>query len=270
MALLSFISHYNQNAYFNMAFDEWLFEQVLKNRDQIYLRLYSWSDRGGITFGVNQQLAKAVDLDRADGIPIIRRITGGRAIYHDPSELTYSVALNSRQLSEKEDLSLSESSQKIAQMLVLFLDKAGIESHYVRKSSPENARPDFFHRQPCFESFAKYELASAGRKVIASAQRRFEGCLLQHGSIKLNPPVYHPALYDGNVNDKTSKALLPLEESRFNYYRDCLKEAAREFFKAELVAFKFTGSDQMSISAMEKNVKKNALAKREIIKHKSA
>lgn len=270
MAALFYIGHYDHPAQYNMAFDEWLFERVIKNPNHIYLRLYSWTDKGGITFGFNQKIEKAVDLSQVDSMPVIRRITGGRAIYHDPSELTYSVALNSRLWSGEGKESLSKSSEKIAEMLVLFLEKAGIQSHYVRKSSPQNARPDFFHSQPCFESFAKYELSSADRKVIASAQRRYQSFLLQHGSIKLAPPVYHAALQANSVKEKRSSVLTPLSKDEFKRFEKYFIASAEEFFGMETLDLSLSEKEQEELDTVIKIIKNNALKKRDIIKQKSS
>ena len=43
---------------------------------------------------MNQRDETALDFTKLNGINPIRRITGGRAIYHDPSELTYSIAFD--------------------------------------------------------------------------------------------------------------------------------------------------------------------------------
>lgn len=270
MASLYFISHFNHPAYFNMAFDEWLFEQAIENPNNIYVRLYSWSDRGGITYGYNQQTEKAVDLTKIGETPVIRRITGGRAIYHDPSELTYAIALNDSHLGGEGVSSLAKSSKKIAEMLILFLQEAGIRSHYVRKSSSQNSQPDFFHTQPCFESFAKYELSADNRKIIASAQRRHQSFLFQHGSIKLSPPVYHAALQANIDKDKQSSVLRELTKEEFDRYRDFLKHTAENFFGLKALGLSPTEREQINIIELCENIKNNAFKKRDIIKQKSS
>jgi lipoate-protein ligase A len=186
--------HYSAAPDFNMGFDEWLLHSVVQKPQQLHFRLYSWSE-GTITIGRNQQLESAVDLGRVGDTPVIRRVTGGRALFHDPSEITYAVAwdMNScpsaslRQQGTRAHRSLSEA-------LVSFLNAIQIPAAIVRSSAPRNARPGFFHKAPCFASHARWEIASEGQKVVASAARRYGSAVLQHGAIKLRGAAAHPAL----------------------------------------------------------------------------
>ncbi len=198
-----FFSHYAGNHYFNMAFDEWMYRAVCDTSGLLILRLYTW-EVGTITFGYNQRESTAYDNARVGDTPVIRRVTGGRAVYHDLSEITYSVAVNtSDEPGKRVGNTVSTSSAAIATALARFLQRVGHQADYARRSSPENARPEFFHKAPCFASSAMYELHSEGRKVVASAQKRQGDCLLQHGAIKLYGLASHPAL-DGREED-TSK-----------------------------------------------------------------
>ena len=86
-------SQYGCDPYENMAADEWLMEQAFSRPGYVALRLYTWN-AGAITFGYNQDVDRAVDYSALNGTPLIRRITGGRALYHDPSELTYAIVVN--------------------------------------------------------------------------------------------------------------------------------------------------------------------------------
>ena len=55
------------------------------------LRLYQWEEPT-LSIGMAQQIDRHVNLDycRAKQIPVIRRVTGGKAVLHS-SELTYSL-----------------------------------------------------------------------------------------------------------------------------------------------------------------------------------
>lgn len=185
-----------------MAFDEQLLARSLDLPGSTFLRLYTWRS-GTITFGYNQRQNAALDWTRVGRTPVIRRVTGGRAIFHDVSELTYSIVVNGRGHSSSKLVgSISTVSAAVASALASFLESIGVQATYERQSAPENALPAFFHKAPCFSSVAKYELVSSGRKVIASAQKRLSDALLQHGSIKLHGLVKHPAL-DSDVDSIT-------------------------------------------------------------------
>ena len=186
-----FFDHYAKDSYYNMAFDDWLLQRSIEYESCFFLRLYSWSP-GGITIGVNQNEHKAIEFDNLNKTPVIRRITGGRAIYHDESELTYSLVVKNNQISDSRYLNILNTD--ITKALMLFLKEVDIGSEFVKKSSRSNAIKGFFHKAPCFDSFAKYEITSNSQKIIASAQRKFGNVILQHGSIKINGIVKHPAI----------------------------------------------------------------------------
>jgi lipoate-protein ligase A len=189
-----FFCHYAGSPFFNMAFDEWLLQRALSEPGFVSLRLYTWQP-GAITFGFNQKKELALDFSSVSGTPVMRRITGGRAIYHDPGEITYSIAANTRNLdSAKLNGSLSGTSHAIAEALTGFLGRLGIPSHYLRRSSSIESKPIYCEVPACFVSAARYEIVTGSRKIVASAQRRIGGAFLQHGSIKMNGIAAHPAL----------------------------------------------------------------------------
>jgi len=188
-----FVTH-EGNPYFNMALDEWLLRQALCDPGFVAFRLYTWLP-AAITIGLNQRADVALDWRAVGNTVVIRRATGGRAIYHDSSELTYSVVLGedaTRRLCSGR--SASRISALIAQGLTRFLAQRGIGAEFVRRSSLLDQRPVAGHTAPCFASSARHELVSGGRKVVASAQRRIGEAVLQHGSIKAGGVAYHAAL----------------------------------------------------------------------------
>jgi lipoate-protein ligase A len=192
-------AHFAGKPYFNMAFDDWIAQRVMAINGAVLLRLYTWK-QPTITFGFHQSTERAFDRSQLGGIPAIRRITGGRALLHDPSELTYAIGMNLAGQPDRKFETLSSASEFISGMLVEFLGSLGRESQYVRVSSAQNSHPEIFHSAPCFASSARYEVVSAGQKLIASAQRRFTNALFQHGSIKIGGITGHPAL--GGVGDR--------------------------------------------------------------------
>jgi len=208
-----------------MAFDEWLFGQAVHDPGFVAFRLYTWLP-GAITIGLNQRAEMALDWRAIGSTVVIRRATGGRALYHDPSELTYSVVVGAdttRRLCAGG--STSRLSGLIAHGLTRFLIRQGIGAEFVRRSSPVDQRPVADHTMPCFASFARYELVSGGRKVVASAQRRTGDAVLQHGSIKMGGVTNHAALPGiGDLGGPDS------ELQSLDY--EWLMKAARDLFAA--------------------------------------
>lgn len=190
-----FYSQAECDPYYNMACDEWMFQQVIQHPEKLYLRLYDWAE-ATITFGVNQQQARALDFSQVNSTPVIRRITGGRALYHDRSELTYSIAVNlDGWAGQPWAQTPSHLFRVVAEALTQFAAAMGKPADYCRTSAPLNSRSSFFHRAACFASHARYEIVADNRKIVASAARRHGQAVLQHGAIKLAGVASHPALH---------------------------------------------------------------------------
>jgi lipoate-protein ligase A len=259
-----FFRHHAAGPYFNMAFDECMYIYALNHPGSVLVRFYTWRP-GAITFGLNQRRDTALDFTRLGDTPAIRRITGGRAVYHDVSELTYAVAINPH-LPERQVLGGSPSDiyRRLSRALMSFLEHLGVRSELIEKSSPQNARPEFFHKAPCFASSARYEIAAAGHKIVASAQRQLRGVILQHGSIKVSGVVAHPALdATALTSDVTSQAV----------DKEGFELTARLFARvmgAQLgVDLEYAGSLPSMEAALRDRVcevTKKALARRDIIK----
>jgi len=181
--------------YFNMALDEWAFGKVRNGAAacRAMLRLYTWS-RGAITFGYNQKFEKAVDISLLDTeTPIIRRITGGRAIYHDPTELTFTVILDMSIIPEK-DRSLSATNAMISEALVAVLSRMGCHVGWLDHSDRNFLRGVQGRKKSCFGSVSKYEVIDGANKIAGGAQRRIGDSLIHQGSIKLNGISACPAV----------------------------------------------------------------------------
>lgn len=162
---------------FNMATDETLARFC--ETDQPILRVYAWQPFA-ISIGHHQKLA-GVDLDKcySEGIDVVRRPTGGRAIFH-AQEVTYAVII------PKESNLYAQSAldiyNLISSALVNGLNRLHANLVLARKG---NLDREFKTSQKfaCFASSAKYEIHYLSKKLVGSAQRRLENGLLQHGSI---------------------------------------------------------------------------------------
>ncbi len=157
----------------NMAIDE----KLLHNCTMPTLRVYGWRP-AAISVGSNQNIAADVNVPfcAAHNIPIVRRITGGKAIFHD-DEITYSFIVPQRQGLLPNDITASY--RVIASALLIALKKIGIAAE-IKKQSEKNPTA------LCFNSTNWYELTAVGKKISGSAQRRMNGNILQHGSILIS------------------------------------------------------------------------------------
>jgi len=166
----------------NMAVDEAVARSVAAGSAPPTLRFYRWRPPA-VSLGYFQDPAEAVDLEacRTEGVSVVRRLTGGRAVLHD-REVTYSVVVPSDVLPD----SVVESYRLLAEGLVTGLRALGYRAYLAperpkRAGDPGPGVPG----AACFEVPSSYEILVGGRKVVGSAQVRRAGVVLQHGSIML-------------------------------------------------------------------------------------
>lgn len=265
MASVIVFGTYARDPWFNMGFDEWLMGRVEAQPGQIFVRLYTWQP-GAITFGYSQNFTTALDWDRVGKTPVVRRITGGRALYHDPSELTYAVAyslVGGRDPSFA--ASVSAGSERLAQFFVSFLQSIGIVARYERTSAPGHNLPEVFHKAPCFASHARYEVVAAGHKLVASAQRQIGSAVLQHGSIKLAGVAGHPAL--PGLNNSGEAALPALSHGKFAELSGRFVELFEGMYGLRSRPGEVSG-DEAALAESIERVRKSALERRKIFEQK--
>lgn len=82
--------------YYNMAFDEYCLESLPVDEPVFYL----WQNRPSVILGYNQEVNTEVNLDylKEKDIALVRRVTGGGAVYHDLGNLNYTIVGRSEDL----------------------------------------------------------------------------------------------------------------------------------------------------------------------------
>lgn len=159
----------------NMARDEALLD-LAANEGNGVLRLYRWAPFT-LSFGAHEPALRRYDRERieAQGLPVVRRPTGGRAVWH-AEELTYAVAAPDRTFG-----SLAETYHAVHTAIADALRALG--APVVLAARP--AAPSSLDEGACFARPAGGEVVLRGRKVVGSAQLRRGDAFLQHGSILL-------------------------------------------------------------------------------------
>ncbi len=159
----------------NMAVDEAIMDAAREGR--ITLRFYAWSPPC-LSLGRHQPARGRYDLEaaRERGIDVVRRPTGGRAIYHH-RELTYAVAAPAGLWG-----GLRSAYRRINRALLRGLSRLGAEV----AEAGRDARVPGPSSRACFRDPLPGEIVAGGRKLVGSAQWRDRGALLQHGSILLH------------------------------------------------------------------------------------
>ncbi len=196
----------------NMAVDEFL----LYNCKEPVLRIYGWS-KPCISIGyfqsideVNYKKCKDEDVD------VVRRITGGGAVFHD-MELTYSfVTKNFPQ-------NIMESYKEICEVIIQALKKIGFDA----KFSPLN------------------DITIDEKKVCGNAQTRKNNTLLQHGTVLLEVDVEKMFTLLNVPKEKISDKGISNVRNRvagiskkFDQVSDSLKSSVRDVFGCDLVSYR--------------------------------
>lgn len=170
----------------NMAVDHALLESVQAGGRPV-LRLYRW-EPACLSLGRNQPGAAEFDAGLAAdrGIDVVRRPTGGLAVYHD-HELTYAVVAPAGLLGRPRaaymaiNRALAAGLRRLGAPVALAAGPGPAAGHAVTPSPAPGLA-----RHPCFQQLAEGEIVAAGRKLVGSAVRLERGALLQHGSILLD------------------------------------------------------------------------------------
>lgn len=148
--------------YYHMGLDEALLELKSMGRTVDTMRLYVFKP-SSITIGYFQKIREVVRLDVANslGIPVVRRVTGGGAVYHDMlGEVTYSTILSV----EERMRDVQKSYEIICGGIVEALKLLGVKCEF----HPIN------------------DVIVGGKKISGSAQARRGNALLQHGTLMYN------------------------------------------------------------------------------------
>lgn len=190
---------------YNLAFEELVLE---RRREGDYLLL--WQNAPTAVIGLNQIAAAEVDTEyaAAHGIAVVRRSTGGGAVYHDAGNLNYSLIGDA---GDAAALSLA----RFMQPVCAALRSLGVPA----------------------EVTGRNDIAVEGRKVSGTAQRLSGGRVLHHGTLLFETDsetmsaVLRPG--PGKFESKAAKSV----RSRVGQIRDYLPpEVTLAGFRSALLA----------------------------------
>ncbi len=160
-----------------MALDEAISESVRKKLTPITFRLYQWSDPS-VSIGYFQKISDInTNYCKEKGYKIVRRATGGTAIFHD-SDLTYSFSARNDIKPFKD--SLLKNYMLLGNALANALKLVKLDADIARS---KNTR---FRSPFCFKTSSYGEITVKGRKVIGSAQKRHGNGFLQQGTFLMD------------------------------------------------------------------------------------
>lgn len=145
-----YIDNESTDPYWNLALEE----QLLQNSDQEYFIL--WRNAPSIIIGRNQNTLSEINTEyvREHSIPVVRRLTGGGAVFHDLGNLNYTFIVN---------------------------DSAGSGIDFKKHTAPVL---EVLHSLSVdAELSGRNDLTIGGKKFSGNSQYRYRGRLLHHGTL---------------------------------------------------------------------------------------
>lgn len=230
------------DAFTNMAIDEAICK-LHKEEDKPSVRFYGWKP-SAISIGYFQSLKEEVEAKECtkEGIDIVRRITGGGAVFHQ-NELTYSFVC-----SEKSNLvskNILDSYKKICNSLVLGFKELGLKADFV----PLN------------------DIIVCNQKISGNAQTRRNNNILQHGTILIEVDVdkmfslllVSDEKMKGKLIESIKQRVTSINSQlnkkvEFDEVSEAMKKGFEENFEAELVKGKLT-SEELNLAEKIKETK---------------
>lgn len=191
---------------FNLALEEYL---VKKFKEDNIIML--WQNDRSVIIGKNQNAYAEIDLDfvKEHSIPVIRRLTGGGAVFHDLGNLNYTFITD---YNEGEIDSFSH----FAQPVCAFLSELGI----------------------CAEFSGRNDITVDGKKISGTAKTVIDKRTLCHGTLLYSADMSLLAKALKPHNDKFSDKAVKSVQSRVINICDLLKEKRSiQEFKSDLASF---------------------------------
>ena len=168
----------------NMALDEAILHSIADGRVPPTIRLYDW-ESPSISLGFFQKLDRArIDLAycREQGIEIVRRPTGGRAVLHG-HDVTFSISLGEEDLPHA-SRSIQGSHAWLMSGIAAGLNLLGIEAEI----GPHSEVSERFASADCFAHVAECDIRAGREKIAGAAQLRKSGAILEQGSVPFTSP----------------------------------------------------------------------------------
>jgi len=144
--------------YFNLAFEEYVFERL--DPSQSYFIL--WQNENTIVVGRHQNTYEEINQEYVTehGIRVVRRLSGGGAVYHDLGNLNYTFIVDKE---AAPDLNFAV----FVVPVIKTLEKIGVKAEFTGRN----------------------DLTIGGKKFCGNAQYVRRGRVLHHGCIMLNSNI---------------------------------------------------------------------------------
>ena len=208
----------------NLAFEEYVFNQM--DQDQSYFLL--WQNDNAVIVGKHQNTIEEINQEyiRENDIKVVRRLSGGGAVYHDLGNLNFTFIVNDR---GREQFDF----QTFTRPLVEALKTLGVNAEF-------NSRND---------------IAIDGKKFSGNSQYAKRGRILHHGTILFNSNLATIQSALKVKKDKIESKGIKSVKSRVANITDYLDETyTMEDFKAALLKAMFANDNLEKITLSNEEI----------------
>ena len=208
----------------NLAFEEYVFNQM--DQDQSYFLL--WQNDNAVIVGKHQNTIEEINQEyiRENDIKVVRRLSGGGAVYHDLGNLNFTFIVNDR---GREQFDF----QTFTRPLVEALKTLGVNAEF-------NSRND---------------IAIDGKKFSGNSQYAKRGRILHHGTILFNSNLATIQSALKVKKDKIESKGIKSVKSRVTNITDYLDETyTMEDFKAAQLKAMFANDNLEKITLSNEEI----------------
>lgn len=147
-----YIKNNDNRPQFNLALEQYVFDK-LSQYDEIFLL---WINKPSIIIGKNQNTIQEINVDytKENNINVVRRLSGGGAVYHDHGNLNYTII-------SKNKGSVAFNFEAFSTPVIEVLEKLGVEAEFSGRN----------------------DLTIDGQKFCGNAQYMKKGKVLHHGAM---------------------------------------------------------------------------------------
>jgi lipoate-protein ligase A len=215
------------DAYYNLAAEEYIFASL--DREQEYVLL--WQNKNAVVVGKHQNTIEEINTDyvKEHDVQVVRRLTGGGAVYHDLGNLNYSFIVSA----PTRMYNFRELGQPIADTLI----RLGVNVEFSGRN----------------------DLVIDGKKISGSAQFARGGRILHHGTLLFHSDLDRISQVLRVKDDKISSKGIKSVRSRVTNIGEYLPGITVGAFQSHLeetlldrnlTVYEFSEADTTAISAL--------------------
>ena len=199
----------------NLAVEEY----VLKNLDKEQTYLLFYINEPSIIIGRNQNTIEEINQEyvKENNIHVIRRLSGGGAVYHDLGNLNFSFIT-------KDDGNSFHNFRKFTEPVIKALHKLGVNA----------------------ELTGRNDITVEGRKISGNAQFAYKGRMFSHGTLMLNSEIEHVvAALNVKLEKIQSKGIKSIRSRVANISEFLNTKMDTEEFKQQILHYLYEGYSEI-------------------------